>query len=43
MRSGGRRGVNSTSEVYIRNMLDAWQGYMSNGHGKSAEPARAAS
>jgi hypothetical protein len=41
---GGRRGINSTSEVYIRNMLDAWQGYMSNGHaGKSAEPARAAS
>ena len=25
---GGRRGVNSTSEVYIRNMLDAWLGYM---------------
>ena len=24
----GRRGVNSTSEVYIRNMLDAWLGYM---------------
>jgi phenylpropionate dioxygenase-like ring-hydroxylating dioxygenase large terminal subunit len=37
---GGRKGVNSTSEVYIRNMLDAWQGYMSNG---AAEPARAAS
>ena len=37
---GGRKGVNSTSEVYIRNMLDAWQGYMNNGH---AEPARAAS
>ena len=35
---GGRKGINSTSEVYIRNMLDAWQGYMSNGHGKSAEP-----
>ena len=28
---GGRKGINSTSEVYIRNMLDAWQGYMSNG------------
>jgi phenylpropionate dioxygenase-like ring-hydroxylating dioxygenase large terminal subunit len=26
---GGRRGVNSTSEVYIRNMFDAWLGYMS--------------
>jgi hypothetical protein len=25
---GGRRGANSTSEVYIRNMLDAWLGYM---------------
>ena len=37
---GGRKGINSTSEVYIRNMLDAWQGYMNNGH---AEPARAAS
>ena len=29
---GGRRGKNSTSEVYIRNMLDAWLGYMANGH-----------
>ena len=37
---GGRRGVNSTSEVYIRNMLDAWLGYMNNGH---AAPARAVS
>jgi hypothetical protein len=27
---GGRRGKNSTSEVYIRNMLDAWLGYMTN-------------
>jgi hypothetical protein len=25
---GGRRGQNSTSEVYIRNMFDAWLGYM---------------
>jgi 2-chlorobenzoate 1,2-dioxygenase len=25
---GGRRGKNSTSEVYIRNMFDAWRGYM---------------
>src|SRR5882724_2966892 len=24
----GRRGKNSTSEVYIRNMFDAWLGYM---------------
>jgi phenylpropionate dioxygenase-like ring-hydroxylating dioxygenase large terminal subunit len=28
---GGRCGRNSTSEVYIRNMLDAWVGYMTNG------------
>ncbi len=32
---GGRRGQNSTSEVYIRNMLDAWLGYMTNGHAES--------
>jgi phenylpropionate dioxygenase-like ring-hydroxylating dioxygenase large terminal subunit len=25
---GGRRGKNSTSEVYIRNMFDAWLGFM---------------
>lgn len=25
---GGRRGKNSTSEVFIRNMFDAWLGYM---------------
>jgi phenylpropionate dioxygenase-like ring-hydroxylating dioxygenase large terminal subunit len=25
---GGRRGKNSTSEVYIRNMFDAWVGYI---------------
>jgi phenylpropionate dioxygenase-like ring-hydroxylating dioxygenase large terminal subunit len=25
---GGRQGLNSTSEVYIRNMFDAWLGYM---------------
>lgn len=25
---GGRKGLNSTSEVYIRNMYDAWRGYM---------------
>jgi phenylpropionate dioxygenase-like ring-hydroxylating dioxygenase large terminal subunit len=28
---GGRRGKNSTSEVYIRNMLEAWRAYMTNG------------
>ena len=27
---GGRRGKNSTSEVYIRNMFDAWLDYMAN-------------
>jgi len=37
---GGRRGKNSTSEVYIRNMLDAWLGLMTKG---DAVPARAAS
>jgi phenylpropionate dioxygenase-like ring-hydroxylating dioxygenase large terminal subunit len=25
---GGRRGLNSTSEIYIRNMFEAWLGYM---------------
>lgn len=40
---GGRKGVNSTSEVYIRNMLDAWLGYMNGGHGERAELARTAS
>jgi phenylpropionate dioxygenase-like ring-hydroxylating dioxygenase large terminal subunit len=28
---GGRRGKNSTSEVYIRNMFEAWRGYMMAG------------
>jgi hypothetical protein len=28
---GGRRGKNSTSEIYIRNMLDAWLSYMTPG------------
>ena len=37
---GGRKGVNSTSEVYIRNMFDAWLGYMNP---SPAEAARAAS
>jgi phenylpropionate dioxygenase-like ring-hydroxylating dioxygenase large terminal subunit len=32
---GGRRGKNSTSEIYIRNMLDAWVAYMTNGHAKA--------
>jgi hypothetical protein len=34
----GRRGKNSTSEVYIRNMFDAWVGYMSDG-ARVARPA----
>jgi phenylpropionate dioxygenase-like ring-hydroxylating dioxygenase large terminal subunit len=40
---GGRKGVNSTSEVYIRNMLDAWVGYMNGGHGQGGALAKAAS
>ena len=27
---GGRRGKDSTSEVYIRNMFDAWLSYMTD-------------
>src|SRR2546429_9432886 len=37
---GGRRGRNSTSEVYIRNMLDPWLALMTKGQ---AAPVRAAS
>jgi hypothetical protein len=37
---GGRRGKNSTSEVYIRNMFDAWLGYMA-GEPRPPGPARA--
>jgi phenylpropionate dioxygenase-like ring-hydroxylating dioxygenase large terminal subunit len=40
---GGRKGINSTSEVYIRNMLDAWVGYMNGGHGQGGALAKAAS
>jgi hypothetical protein len=28
---GGRRGKNSTSEIYIRNMFEAWLHYMTDG------------
>jgi hypothetical protein len=35
---GGRRGKNSTSEVYIRNMFDAWLGYMTNDRDPSRGP-----
>jgi phenylpropionate dioxygenase-like ring-hydroxylating dioxygenase large terminal subunit len=37
---GGRRGKNSTSEVYIRNMIDTWLGYMTKAR---VAPARSAS
>jgi len=36
---GGRKGVNSTSEVYIRNMIDAWLGYMTAADRPSASAA----
>jgi hypothetical protein len=36
---GGRKGVNSTSEVYIRNMLDAWLAYMNGGPRHEARAA----
>jgi phenylpropionate dioxygenase-like ring-hydroxylating dioxygenase large terminal subunit len=36
---GGRRGQNSTSEIYIRNMLDAWVGYMMDD--ARSQPSRA--
>jgi phenylpropionate dioxygenase-like ring-hydroxylating dioxygenase large terminal subunit len=38
---GGRRGKNSTSEVYIRNMFDAWRGYMlgESGRAQAAQSA----
>jgi phenylpropionate dioxygenase-like ring-hydroxylating dioxygenase large terminal subunit len=32
----GRRGKNSTSEVYLRNMYDAWLGYMTAGESSLA-------
>jgi hypothetical protein len=38
---GGRRGKNSTSEIYIRNMLNAWLDYMTGGG--SPDAMRAAS
>ncbi len=34
---GGLKGVNSTSEVYIRNMFDAWRGYMLGDKAGSAQ------
>jgi hypothetical protein len=38
---GGRRGKNSTSEIYIRNMFDAWLSYMASDAGAPGS-ARAA-
>jgi phenylpropionate dioxygenase-like ring-hydroxylating dioxygenase large terminal subunit len=38
---GGRRGKNSTSEVYIRNMFDAWLGYMTADGGATRAQAPA--
>jgi len=38
---GGRRGKNSTSEVYIRNMFDAWLGYMTADNGAATVQAPA--
>jgi phenylpropionate dioxygenase-like ring-hydroxylating dioxygenase large terminal subunit len=32
---GGRKGRNSTSEIYIRNMFDAWLGYMTGARAPS--------
>src|SRR5262245_31076567 len=39
---GGRKGKNSTSEVYIRNMFDAWRHYMLGDHAHAALSAGAA-
>jgi phenylpropionate dioxygenase-like ring-hydroxylating dioxygenase large terminal subunit len=41
--NGGRKGINSTSEVYIRNMLEAWQGYMNGGPSGTQAGEQAAS
>jgi len=38
---GGRRGKNSTSEIYIRNMFDAWRSYMMPAGGLRAQQAGA--
>jgi phenylpropionate dioxygenase-like ring-hydroxylating dioxygenase large terminal subunit len=36
-KTGGRRGKNSTSEIFIRNMFDAWLGFMTD---EPAQPVR---
>jgi phenylpropionate dioxygenase-like ring-hydroxylating dioxygenase large terminal subunit len=33
---GGRKGKNSTSEIYIRNMFEAWLGYMTGARSRSS-------
>jgi hypothetical protein len=35
---GGRKGKNSTSEIYIRNMYEAWLGYMTGTRLSAAAP-----
>ena len=40
---GGRRGKNSTSEIYIRNMFDAWLGYMARDEQPTRRHAASAS
>ncbi len=37
---GGRRGKNSTSEVYIRNMFEAWRSYMLAGENRAGAERR---
>jgi hypothetical protein len=39
---GGRRGKNSTSEVYIRNMFDAWIHYMTGQRRFAQDPSSGA-
>jgi hypothetical protein len=40
---GGRRGKNSTSEIYIRNMFEAWLAYMAGGASANAARERTSS
>jgi hypothetical protein len=35
----GRRGKNSTSEIYIRNMFEAWLHYMTDGRAEMRHSA----
>ncbi len=36
---GGRRGKNSTSEIYIRNMFEAWLSFMAQDAPAAPRPA----